>query len=178
MACATGAAREVALVGGGRFEIEVGAVRRTLRLVATWRAEEELLRRQVSRLVVTDISTAQEVLGRLGRLDRIDLRLPSRTVESEIDVEALAASLPDGVTLRATDERRRSFDAMTRAFRLNLQALGLLALVVGVFLIHQTITLSVLARRSLWGRLRAMGVRRREILRALQQTARHELVES
>jgi putative ABC transport system permease protein len=52
---------------------------------------------------------------------------------------------------------------MTRAFRLNLTALSLLALVVGMFLIYNTTTFSVIRRRRLIGLLRALGVTRREI---------------
>ena len=54
---------------------------------------------------------------------------------------------------------------MTRAFRLNLEALSLLALLVGSFLIYNTMTFSVVQRRPLIGRLRTLGVTRREIFR-------------
>ena len=53
---------------------------------------------------------------------------------------------------------------MTRAFRFNLRALSLLALLCGTFLIYNTMTFSVVQRRELFGRLRALGVRRGEIL--------------
>jgi putative ABC transport system permease protein len=53
---------------------------------------------------------------------------------------------------------------MTRAFRLNLTALSLLALVCGMFLIYNTMTFAVVQRRTLFGTLRALGVTRREIL--------------
>ncbi len=52
---------------------------------------------------------------------------------------------------------------MTRAFRLNLTALSLLALVCGVFLIYNTMTFSVVQRRTLIGTLRALGVTRRQV---------------
>jgi hypothetical protein len=52
---------------------------------------------------------------------------------------------------------------MTEAFRLNLTALSLLALVVGVFLIYNTVTFSVIQRRPVLGSLRALGMTRREI---------------
>ncbi len=56
---------------------------------------------------------------------------------------------------------------MTRAFRLNLTALSLLALVCGAFLIYNTMTFSVLQRRPLLGTLRALGVSRRELMRTV-----------
>jgi len=52
---------------------------------------------------------------------------------------------------------------MTRAFRLNLTALSLLALLCGAFLIYNTITFSVVQRRTLIGTLRALGVTRRQV---------------
>ena len=52
---------------------------------------------------------------------------------------------------------------MTAAFRVNLSALSLLALVVGLFLIYNTMTFSVVQRRSLFGTLRCLGVTRREV---------------
>ena len=55
---------------------------------------------------------------------------------------------------------------MIRAFQWNLTALSLLALVVGMFLIYQTMTFSVVQRRPLIGSLRALGVTRARDLRA------------
>jgi putative ABC transport system permease protein len=54
-------------------------------------------------------------------------------------------------------------EQMTRAFSLNLSALSLLALVVGMFLVYNTMTFSVLQRRQLMGTLRALGVTRGEL---------------
>ena len=52
---------------------------------------------------------------------------------------------------------------MTAAFRTNLTALSLLALVVGMFLIYNTMTFSVVQRRPLFGTLRCLGVTRAEV---------------
>ncbi|MHC4935661.1 MAG: FtsX-like permease family protein [Planctomycetota bacterium] len=156
------AARDLGLAVGDSFEVELAARRETLTVVATWNAADDLVRTGAAQLIAVDISTAQELLGRVGRLTRIDLRLDrpgSPTPESLRDL------LPPGVEVRRAGQRTETFDGMTAAFRFNLQALGLLSLVIGVFLIHQSVTVSVLARRALWGRLRAMGVSRGEILR-------------
>ncbi|MEL7060138.1 MAG: FtsX-like permease family protein, partial [Acidobacteriota bacterium] len=66
--------------------------------------------------------------------------------------------------LRSKEARASGLAQMTRAFRLNLTALSLLALVVGMFLVYNTMTFSVVERRPLLGRLRSIGVTRREIL--------------
>ena len=155
------AAATLGLTVGDSFEVSVGARRVPLSVVGVWTAGDDLTRRGAATLIVCDIATAQEVLERPGLLDRIDVRLDLADSPTE---DQLRARLPDGVDLRPAAERTASFEGMTRAFRFNLQALGLLSLVVGVFLIHHSMTVSVLGRRSLWGRLRANGVTRREIL--------------
>ncbi|HET9451380.1 MAG TPA: FtsX-like permease family protein, partial [Aggregicoccus sp.] len=108
-------------------------------------------------LVMLDLSSAQELLRRVGRLSRIDLKLAP---ESAPRVRAL---LPPGVELITAGARAGTVEQMTRAFRTNLTALSLLALVVGMFLIYNTMTFSVVQRRGLLGRMRALGVTRKEL---------------
>ena len=112
----------------------------------------------VDGLLVVDIATAQEWFDRLGRLDAIDLELTAARAE------ALRAELPPGLVLEGADTRRRQAEQMTSAFRTNLRAMGLLALVIGVFLIYNTMTFSVLQRRRLLGTLRALGVTRGQLV--------------
>jgi len=111
--------------------------------------------------IVTDIATAQELLGRTGRLSRIDLKL------TEEQARALAdARLPNALLI-PTETERDTFRQLTAAFRTNLMALGLLALVVGMFLIYGTMAFAVLQRTRTLGILRAMGVSRGEILKSI-----------
>jgi len=108
-------------------------------------------------LVVVDIATAQAWFERLGRLDYIDLRLePGRAA-------ALASRLPPGLAIEPAAARTREARGMTSAFRTNLDAMGLLAIVVGGFLIYNTMTFSVVQRRRLIGTLRALGVTRGQV---------------
>jgi putative ABC transport system permease protein len=65
--------------------------------------------------------------------------------------------------VQRSDTRTQTVEQMTRAFELNLTALSLLALVVGAFLIYNTMTFSIVQRRNLIGRLRALGVTQRQI---------------
>ena len=109
-------------------------------------------------LLLTDIATAQELLGRPGYITRIDLLLP--------DDQALAplrALLPPGVALRAAQEDGDSLSQMSDAFEISLESLSLMALVVGVFLIYNTVVFSVVQRRPLIATLRALGASRRQI---------------
>ena len=108
--------------------------------------------------IVTDIATAQELLGRTGTIDRIDLKLDAR------QAERLASAPPVGTVLVRAASETTSFDELARAFRTNLNALGLLALVVGTFLIYGTMSFAVLQRRATLGVLRAIGVGRAELV--------------
>ena len=111
-------------------------------------------------LVLADISTAQELTGTQGYLSRIDVILPAgnRSILSD-----LQKRLQPGLLVSAAATRSTALDQMTAAFRLNLSALSLLALVVGLFLIYNTMTFSIVQRRELFGTLRCLGVTRREV---------------
>lgn len=105
-------------------------------------------------LLVTDIATAQVWLGTPGYLSRIDLALTPQ------EVAYVRSILPASVDLQRSSGRPRAMEEMTRAFRLNLTALSLLALLVGMFLIYNTMSFAVLQRRTLLGELRVIGVTR------------------
>lgn len=114
-------------------------------------------------VLIADIATAQEVLGMRGRLSRIDLRLDGGH-EDEL-VRRIRSSLPATARLVAAQARADTTVQMTRAFELNLQAMSLLAMLCGLFLIYNTMTFSVVQRREQFGALRALGVTRAEIMR-------------
>jgi putative ABC transport system permease protein len=105
----------------------------------------------LSGLIFTDIASAQEVLGLNGRLSHIDL------IADEPDLAAIEAILPAGVVIEPAAARGNAIQQMTAAFELNLTALSLLALVVGMFLIYNTVTFSVVQRRQQFGILRCLG---------------------
>lgn len=113
-------------------------------------------------VLVMDIGAAQALLERGGRLDRIDLVVPEGAA-GERRLERLRETLPAGAQLVRADERYAALREMSRAFELNLTAFSLLALVVGFFLIYNTMTFAVVQRRRLIGLLRAIGVTRRQV---------------
>src|SRR4029450_12170600 len=143
---------------GDSFEVTVGGLKHRLRVVSVLTPPDERTARALEGLVLTDVSTAQELLGKTGRLSRIDLKLGS-----EAELARLREWLPTGVELVRPSARGGTIDQMTRAFRTNLTALSLLALVVVMFLIYNTMTFSVVQRRGMLGRLRALGVTRGEL---------------
>src|SRR6266436_6607949 len=115
--------------------------------------------------IVMDISAAQYALKRFGRVDRILIRVPQSPNRGEWR-QRLEQVLPPGVQLRAagagTNENRR----MLAAFRWNLRLLSYVSLVVGAFLIYNTISVSVVRRRAEIGIVRALGASRGTILSA------------
>ncbi len=137
---------------------------RSVRALLAGRFDPSPERRAVVReLLVADISTAQELLNRVGRLSRIDLILPEGVDAARLD--AIRALLPAGVRLVPAAARGVAMREMTRAFGTNLTAMSLLALVVGLFLIYNTLSFSVLQRRELMGSLRVLGATRSDLFR-------------
>src|SRR5438094_715039 len=80
-------------------------------------------------------------------------------------------ALPAGADLVSAGATAGATARMIMAFQWNLAALSLLALVVGMFLIYQTMTFSVVQRRPLIGSLRALGVTRGEIFALVMSEA-------
>lgn len=146
---------------GDEIDLEVGGRAVTVKVVGLIRPADSLSQRALENLVLMDIATAQELLGRTGRLDRIDVILPA-TGTAQVE-KSIRLILPQGVQLLTVDARSGTIRQMTDAFRLNLTALSLLALVVGLFLIYNTMTFSVVQRRPLFGTLRCLGVTRQEV---------------
>ncbi|MEJ2178511.1 MAG: ABC transporter permease, partial [Gammaproteobacteria bacterium] len=112
----------------------------------------------LSRLIVTDIAWAQSFLDRAGRLDHIELKLAP-----EFDRAWLVDMLPDSTRLIDVELFNNARSDMTRAFRINLTALSLLALVIAMFLIYSTISFQVVRRRPLFALLKATGVTSAEL---------------
>jgi putative ABC transport system permease protein len=143
---------------GDNVPIQIGARQAMLEIVGILDPADEVSRQALASLIVVDISSAQELLSHTGRLSRIDLIVPE-----SFDLDVLAASLPPSVTIQPVTARTGALQQMTDAFELNLTALSLLALIVGMFLIYNTMTFSVVQRRTLWGTLRCIGVSRAQL---------------
>ncbi len=125
--------------------------------------------------VLMDIAAAQLAFARLGRIDRIDVQVAHEagtldtsqaptTAELEAAESAINGRLPAGLTAAKPSRRGQQVEKMLAAFHLNLTALSWVALVVGLFLVYNTATVAVLARREEVGMLRALGVTRRQVL--------------
>ena len=145
---------------GAPLELTVGGYQRAAFVAGMVQPTDNLSRRALDGMLLADISTAQELTGRIGKLDRIDLLVPEG---GDALLARLQAMLPETVTVQPVAARSGTIEQMTAAFRTNLTALSLLALVVGLFLIYNTMTFSVVQRRPLFGTLRCLGVTGNEV---------------
>jgi putative ABC transport system permease protein len=147
---------------GDRISVRRGADAVQLEIAGLLAPADDLSRRSLDGLLLSDIASAQEILDRVGRLDRIDLIVEPGSA-GEADLERIAAILPPSARIQEVAARRGAVNEMTAAFNLNLTALSLLALVVGMFLVYNTVSFSVVQRRSVLGALRALGMTRRQV---------------
>ena len=113
--------------------------------------------------VLMDIAAAQLAFARLGRVDRLDVLLPEGA-DLRASLEAITARMPEGLTAQRPSRRSEQVETMLAAFHTNLTALSWIALIVGLFLVYNTVTISVVARRQDIGTLRALGLTRRKVL--------------
>ncbi|WER50518.1 FtsX-like permease family protein [Cupriavidus sp. WKF15] len=146
---------------GDPLNVQVGLTPLTLRIAGTLPAAGEGLR-----LGVMDIGAAQWRLDRLGLLQRIDVKLRPG-VDTDNFAQALAALLPPGVVAGSPQDNVRRTSSLSRAYRVNLNVLALVALFTGAFLVFTMQAVSMLRRRSQLALLRALGVTRAGLLRLL-----------
>ena len=108
-------------------------------------------------LSVMDIANVQENFRHVGKLTRISALLAPGADFNAV-VADLRARLPANVIVQAPDRHNRQIERMIGAFQLNLTALSLISLLVGMFLIYNTVATAVVRRRHEIGVLRALGL--------------------
>ena len=150
-------AGDIGLAIGDSFTVVVGGIEHQASLLGTYDGDQGGL----DNVVIADIATAQAWARQNGRLSRIDVRIEAGDDES---LERLEAALPESVRVLTAAGRTQATAAMSQAFMTNLAAMSLLALLVGLFLIFNSVSFSVLQRRGLIAVLRAVGVTRRQLL--------------
>lgn len=142
---------------GDQITLVIGTQKRAVTLVGLLRPPNDISSRALEGLLLTDIATAQELFGMIGKLSRIDL------IATPAQAAQIAATLPSNLRLAPASEQANTVTQLTAAFQLNLAAFSLLALAVGMFLIYNTTLFSVVQRRRVLGILRCVGVTGREI---------------
>jgi putative ABC transport system permease protein len=155
------AAQQLQLQRGDVLQVTVGSSSKSLRVLGILSEST-----YPQPLGVMDIASAQWTFNLVGRLNRIDVRLSPGT-----DVDAfrrdLGARLPAGVLALAPQVERDRAVTVTKAYRVNLNMLALVALFTGAFLVFSTQSLSVLRRRRSLALLRALGVTQGQLRGAL-----------
>lgn len=112
-------------------------------------------------LLVMDLPALQNLLGKSGRLDRVEWVVedgPSVAALREEVFARLATAGGERWRVSRPADRRAAADVMTRAFRVNLTILSLLALLVGLYLVFQALDGAVVRRRAEIGTLRSLGL--------------------
>ncbi|MBT2299395.1 ABC transporter permease [Variovorax paradoxus] len=119
-----------------------------------------------SALAVMDIGAAQDLFGRAGQLTRIDLRL-APGIDRAAFIRSLQASQgwPAGIRIAEPGDAAERVSNLSRAYRVNLTVLALVALFTGAFLVFSVLALSVAKRAQQFALLGVLGLTPRERLR-------------
>lgn len=139
---------------GDRLRLAAGSGEREYRVAGVLPGLQE-----GGEVAVIDIAAAQVHFGRVGLISRIDLRLRPGVDEQRFRKE-LEALLPPGVMAAGAASVSGRAEAISRAYRVNLDALALVALATGAFLVFSTLALRAARRRQEFALLRALGVTR------------------
>ncbi|MEP6716861.1 MAG: FtsX-like permease family protein [Terriglobia bacterium] len=113
--------------------------------------------------VGVDIAAAQQLLDLYGKTDRIEVFLAPGEQPEQAE-KLIRAAVPETYEVATPGARSEENRRMLRAFRWNLRILSYISLVVGAFLIYNTIAVSVVRRRTEVGILRALGTSSRAVL--------------
>ena len=140
---------------GDSLRVLANGVSRELRILATIDAANSPAASQ-PRFAVMDIGWAQELLGQQGRLSSIQVLLEEPAKLPAV-ASALSARLPPDLQVEPPRQRSFQVQQMLAGFQLNLSALSMVSLLVGTFLIYNTVSASVVRRRTEIGILRALG---------------------
>ena len=143
---------------GGALPLRLGTKTVTLRVAGG------LVRAHAGqRIAVMDIGAAQWHFDHVGVLSRIDLKL-KQGISHEGFKAALERELPNHYLVIETADQEKRIHNMSRAYRINLNVLALVALFTGTFLVFSAQVLSTLRRRPQFALLRVLGLTRKQIL--------------
>jgi putative ABC transport system permease protein len=145
---------------GDTLPVLVGPRRHDLRIVGIFDSQSGLYPFDGA-VVLMDMGPAQELLDRVGGLDYIDVIGAGPATDVQ---KALQGVLPPGVEVVQPAAQGSRTEGLVASYRLNLAVLSAIALFVGMFLIYQSVTLSVVRRRREIGLLRTLGMTPGQVL--------------
>ena len=147
---------------GSIVEVMVGGRLVRLRVVGLIHHNQAARSPLWDRLAIMDIAAAQLLFQSIGRLDRIELvTTPDRPLDDI--VVSLRAVLPPHLVVQRPAQRTKQVENMVWAFQLNLSVMSWVGLLVGMFLIYNTISFAVAQRRREIGIYRALGMTERRV---------------
>ncbi len=156
-----GVSTEWNLSRGSTFEARTGS--RQIRLTVAGVIEGRDRRGSYwSRVAVMDLAAAQVLFDMIGRLDRIDVVTSRGRTPEEVAV-ALRAVIPPSLVVQRPAQRTAQVEKMVGSFQLNLAVLSWVGLLVGMFLVYNTMSFSVAQRRREIGIYRALGMTERRV---------------
>ena len=145
---------------GDRFELFLASGRRAFTVAGTFAPAGPLAEAAGGDVVVLPLPLAMKVFGTPERVDRIAVLL-----EKDADPDAVASELRPrlGAASVATPGKELRSDALLGSMHLGLQIASLLALMIGVFLIYNAMSIAVVRRRPEIGILRAVGTTKAQL---------------
>jgi putative ABC transport system permease protein len=114
-------------------------------------------------IAVMDYPAAQMAFGKEGRIDRIDVTL-LRGEDLETVRERIRKALPGGYSVVTPEGRTRQVELLISRFQKNINLISFIAVFVGMYLIYNAVSISVVQRRKEIGILRALGTTRRQVI--------------
>ena len=146
------------LKAGDKLRARVGVIDHELEIGFLLRRDNSF----DSHFAAMDIGWAQELFGRRGELSAIQLKL-EKPRDREGTIAALRQILPPDARVSSPAQRTEEVEKMLGGFELNMTAMSLVSLLVGMFLIYNTVSASVVRRHHEIGILRSLGVTRNEV---------------
>ena len=147
---------------GSKISLLIGEARQAF-VVRGLLLDEGPARALQGNFALMDIAAAQLAFNRIGLLDRVDVKL-KRGLDINVAEAEIERRLPSGLKVLRPETGYGQVEKMIAAFHFNLSALGSIALLVGLFLIYNTVSISVITRREEVGALRAVGASRVMVL--------------
>lgn len=154
------AAESLGLKKGGTLVVQVGLRESPLQIAGVLADGGE------QRFGVMDVAAAQSLFERPALLNRIELRLRPGADPARV-AERLQPALPPGVIVEKPQADVARMASLSRAYRVNLNVLALVALFTGGLLVFSAQALSVVRRRAQLALLRVLGVTRRRLVAML-----------
>ncbi len=143
------------------LEVEVEGVTHQLR-VAGFLGSGSSNKGTIRAQALMDIAAVQWMFGWLGRVHQIAI-VPVPGISNPVLIEELQSLLPSGIRVSQSSRRNNKVESMLQAFQLNLTMLSGIGLLVGIFLMYNTMAFSVAHHRREIGILRSLGMERAAI---------------